>query len=184
MVLKKISYTFLLAKYFSKIWCKHFYHLLVIFSLAVFFLLPVYLYPPVIFNLLLIWLCKDEVSFTRMLTHHDWFIGYCLLSSEQYFSYIVHGNKYNTIYKNYIEIRDGWANRTNNIWCHWKNWRGSRSGFEYPYFSYVVAVSFIDGWNLIECTQTKKQKNTHKHKQQQKHWNKMISNNYLTVGVD
>jgi hypothetical protein len=54
----------------------------------------------------------------------------------------------------------------------------------YPYFSYVVAVSFIGGWNLIECTQTNKQTNTHKHKQQQKHWNKMISNNYLTVGVD
>ena len=88
--------------------------------------------PPVIFNLLLIWLYKDEVSFTRMLTQHDWFIGYCLLSSEQYFSYIVHGNKYNTIYKNYIEIRDGWVNRTNNIWCHWKNWRGSSSWFEYP----------------------------------------------------
>jgi hypothetical protein len=67
-----------------------------------------------------------------MLTEHDWFIGYCLLSSEQYFSYIVHGNKYNTTYKNYIEIRDGWVNRTRNIWCHWKNWRGGRSGFEHP----------------------------------------------------
>jgi hypothetical protein len=30
----------------------------------------------------------------------------------------------------------------------------------YPYFSYVVAVSFIGGWNLIECTQTNKQTHT------------------------
>ena len=43
-------------------------------------------------------------------------------------------------------------------------------------------------WMKPDRVHTNKQTNTHKqthtHKQQKKHWNKMISNNYLTVGAD
>jgi hypothetical protein len=101
------------------------------------------------------------------------------------------------------------VNRTNNIWCHWKNWRGSSSGFEYPmltnkdwqttisrtqmYRVWVMVFNFnhisVMWWRSVlyvdeTWSSAHKQTNKQAHKQQQKHWNKMISNNYLTVGAD